>query len=92
MSPIIAAAAGLLLGGGAGYVLFLRVLTSKADSLMKEAELKGETIKEKKILQAKEKFIELKEKQANQRKDLDRKLNEREERIKKDGIQSATFH
>ena len=83
MSPIIAAAAGLLLGGGAGYVLFLRVLTSKADSLMKEAELKGETIKEKKILQAKEKFIELKEKQANQRKDLDRKLNEREERIKK---------
>ncbi|MGB0150287.1 MAG: ribonuclease Y [Flavobacteriales bacterium] len=83
MNPIIAAAAGLLLGGGAGYVLFLRVLTGKRDSIVREAELRGESIKEKKILQAKEKFIELKEKQANQRKDLDRKLNEREERIKR---------
>jgi len=83
MSPIIAAAAGLLLGGGAGYFLFLRVLTGKADSIVREAELKGESIKEKKILQAKEKFIQLKEKQADQRKDLERKLNERQERIKK---------
>ena len=69
--------------GGAGYFLFLRVLTGKADSIVREAELRGESIKEKKILQAKEKFIALKEKQANQRKDLDRKLNEREERIKR---------
>ena len=83
MNPIIAAAAGIILGAGAGYILFLRVLTGKRDSLIREAELKGESIKEKKILQAKEKFIELKEKQANQRKDLDRKLNEREERIKR---------
>ena len=83
MTPILAAAAGLLLGGGAGYFLFLRVLTGKADSIVREAELRGESIKEKKILQAKEKFIALKEKQANQRKDLDRKLNEREERIKR---------
>ena len=63
--------------------LVLRVLTGKADSIVREAELRGESIKEKKILQAKEKFIALKEKQANQRKDLDRKLNEREERIKR---------
>lgn len=83
MSPIIAAAAGLLLGGGAGYFLFLRVLTGKADGIVREAELKGESIKEKKILQAKEKFIQLKEKQADQRKDLERKLNERQERLKK---------
>ena len=63
--------------------MFLRVLTGKADSIVREAELKGESIKEKKILQAKEKFIQLKEKQADQRKDLERKLNERQERIKK---------
>ena len=56
MNPIIAAAAGLLLGGGAGYVLFLRVLTGKRDSIVREAKLRGESIKEKKILQAKEKF------------------------------------
>ena len=83
MTPIVAAAIGLLAGGGAGYFLFLRVLTGKADSIVRDAEMRGESIKEKKILQAKEKFIELKEKQANQRKDLDRKLNEREERIKR---------
>ncbi|MEY3009628.1 MAG: hypothetical protein RLZZ314_270 [Bacteroidota bacterium] len=83
MTPIIAAALGIVLGSGLGYFLFLKVLTGKADSIVREAELRGEAIKEKKILQAKEKFIELKEKQANQRKDLDRKLNEREERIKR---------
>ena len=63
--------------------LFLRVLTGKADSIVREAKLKGESIKEKKILQAKEKFIQLKEKQADQRKDLERKLNDRQERIKR---------
>ena len=83
MTPILYAAAGLLLGGAIGYILFLRVLTSKAKSIVREAELEGESRKEKKMLQAKERFIELKEKQANQRKDLDRKLNEREDRIKK---------
>jgi len=83
MTPIIAAALGIVLGSGLGYFLFLKVLTGKADSIVREAELRGEAIKEKKILQAKEKFIELKEKQANQRKDLDRNLNEREERIKR---------
>lgn len=83
MTPILYAAAGLLLGGAIGYILFLRVLTSKAKSIVREAELEGESRKEKKMLQAKERFIELKEKQANQRKDLDRKLNDREDRIKK---------
>ena len=83
MTPILYAAAGLLLGGAIGYILFLRVLTSKAKSIVREAELDGESRKEKKMLQAKERFIELKEKQANQRKYLDRKLNDREDRIKK---------
>tara|TARA_B110000003_G_scaffold42108_1_gene39335 strand:+ start:6902 stop:8434 length:1533 start_codon:yes stop_codon:yes gene_type:complete len=82
MTPILYAATGLLLGGAIGYILFLRVLTSKAKSIVREAELEGESRKEKKMLQAKERFIELKEKQANQRKDLDRKLNERQDRIK----------
>ena len=36
MTPIIAAAIGLLAGSGAGYFLFLRVLTGKADSIVRE--------------------------------------------------------
>ena len=83
MSPIIAAAAGLLLGGGAGYFLFLRVLTGKADSIVREAELKGESIKGEENPPGQGEVHQLKEKQADQRKDLDRKLNERQERIKK---------
>lgn len=48
MTPIIAAALGIVLGSGLGYFLFLKVLTGKADSIVREAELRGEAIKEKK--------------------------------------------
>ena len=73
---------GVLVGGALGFILSKMGLKSKADGIIREAELKGESIKEKKISQAKQKFFELKEKQKGDRKDLDRKLNEREERIR----------
>ena len=53
--------AGLLLGGGIAYAILQSVLKGKASTIIKEAEQKGENIKEKKILQAKEKFLKLKE-------------------------------
>jgi ribonuclease Y len=73
---------GVIVGGTLGFILSKMGLKSKADGIIREAELKGESIKEKKISQAKQKFFELKEKQKGDRKDLDRKLNEREERIR----------
>ena len=72
----------LIVGASLGFILSKMGLKSKADGILREAELKGESIKEKKISQAKQKFFELKEKQKNERKDLDRKLNEREERVR----------
>ncbi|MDA0569095.1 MAG: ribonuclease Y [Bacteroidetes bacterium] len=73
---------GVLVGGALGFIMSKMGLKSKADGIIREAELKGESIKEKKISQAKQKFFELKEKQKSERKDLDRQLNEREERIR----------
>ena len=54
---------GILVGGALGFILSKMGLKSKADGIIREAELKGESIKEKKISQAKQKFFELKEKQ-----------------------------
>jgi ribonuclease Y len=72
----------LIVGATLGFILSKMGLKAKADGILREAALKGESIKEKKISQAKQKFFELKEKQKNERKDLDRKLNEREERVR----------
>jgi ribonuclease Y len=74
----IALVAGLVLG----FLIFKLGLKTKADAIIREAKHKGESIKEKKISQAKQKFFELKEKQKSERKDLDRKLHEREDRIR----------
>ena len=54
---ILGALAGLVFGGGIAYAILNGMLKGKAASIIKEAEQKGENIKEKKFLQAKEKFL-----------------------------------
>ena len=49
---IIGGIAGLVAGGGVAYAILNGVLKGKASTIIKEAEQKGENIKEKKILQA----------------------------------------
>ena len=56
---ILGAVAGLILGGAAAYAILNSVLKGKASAIIKDAEQKGENVKEKKILQAKEKFLSL---------------------------------
>ena len=65
-------------------MLFTRLLARKASDLIAEAERKGEVLKEKKILQAKEKFIELKEQNARELKDRSASVTQREEKVKAD--------
>lgn len=79
---IIGALAGLILGGGLAYVLLNRMLQSKADQVIKEAEQKGENIKEKKILQAKEKFLKLKEEHGKELKTRNSKVQALEDKLK----------
>lgn len=79
---VVVAAIALLIGIGIGYMLLNKMLAGKADSIIKEAEAKGETIKEKKILQAKEKFLALKEEHNKEIKSRTSKIQSTEDRIK----------
>jgi ribonuclease Y len=90
---IIELIAALFAGGLIGFFLSksslnkhrenkIKAAEEKATVLIKEAELKSENIKQEKMLQAKEKFLELKlrhEEQINQR---EKKMLEAEKRIK----------
>ena len=89
VSMIIAGIAGLAIGIIIGYFLLNKMLSSKADKIIKEAEEKGETLRQKKILQAKEKFLELKEKHENTVKDRNRSLQSAEDRTKSKEAQLA---
>ena len=57
---IIYAIAGFLGGGALSYFLWDKALQSKKSKIVTEAQAQGEIIKKDKILQAKEKFLQLK--------------------------------
>ncbi len=85
MSPIltiIIAAAALILGAAAGYFLFLKVVKGKYNEMIEAANKEAEVIKEKKLLEVKEKFLNKKaelEKEVNIR---NQKIQQAENRIK----------
>ena len=79
---IIGGIAGLVAGGGVAYAILNGVLKGKASTIIKEAEQKGENIKEKKILQAKEKFLKLKEEHSNEIKARNAKVQALEDQLK----------
>ena len=79
-SLIIGSLAGLALGAGLGYFIFNRMLNKQASQILSKAEAQGENIKEKKILQAKEKFIQLKEKHNAELKERSAKVQSREDK------------
>ncbi len=57
---IITGIVTLLIGGTASYFLWDMVLTKNKQKLLADAEVQAEMLKEKKMLQSKEKFIQLK--------------------------------
>lgn len=73
---------GFVLGAVLAYLLYLKLLNSKAEAIVKEAEEKGETIKKDKLLQAKEKFLALKEEHSQEIKERNRKIQQAEDRVK----------
>ena len=54
---IIAAVAGLIVGAICGYLIFRYVATGKFNELIETANKEAEVIKEKKLLEVKEKFL-----------------------------------
>jgi len=89
---IVTAVAGLLAGAAGGYFLasaaLLKNTRKKSEETLKLAEQEGEVIKQKKITQAKEKFLELKsahEKEVNERNrnlaELEKKAQQKENQL-----------
>jgi ribonuclease Y len=73
---------GAVVGAIIGYLLFTRVFKAQAKNALTKAEQEGEHLKEKKILQAKEKFIQLKEKHNAELKERASKTQSREDKVR----------
>ena len=93
MDPIIitvvAAIAALLIGLIAGKIIFnkntqklVEESEHQADRILKDAQLQAETLKEKKVLEAKEHFLQLKTEHDKTVLQRNQKINDGENRIK----------
>lgn len=71
---IIAVAAALIIGGIAGYVVFRYIINGKYNQLMEAAKRDADVIKEKKLLEVKEKFL-------NKKSELEKEVQQRNQKI-----------
>jgi len=82
LSITIGAAAGLLVGIIIAVILQKTALKAKTLATLKDAEAEGETIKKDKILQAKEKFLQLKDEHENAVRTRERNLQGTEDKAR----------
>ena len=71
---IIAALVALILGGAAGFFIFRYVIKGKYDEMIEAANKEAEVVKEKKLLEVKEKFL-------NKKAELEKEVQQRNSRI-----------
>lgn len=79
---IIGLVIGVAIGALIVFLLQKSVLKSKTQSILKEAEAEGESIKKDKIIQAKEKFLSLKEEHEKAVRNRERSLQSLEDKTK----------
>jgi ribonuclease Y len=86
---IIAGVAGLIIGIILGKVLFAKNTKKQiaeaellAQNIIKEAELRGETFKKEKELEAKERFVQMRSNHDKEVFELNKKINDAENRIR----------
>ena len=82
ITTIIIAAVCLIVGCAMGYVLFLRVIKGKYNEMISAANHESEVIKEKKLLEVKEKFINKKAELEKEVQTRNQKLQQSESRLK----------
>lgn len=71
---IIAALVALVIGGAAGYFIFRYVIKGKYNEMVEAANKEAEVVKEKKLLEVKEKFL-------NKKAELEKEVQQRNSRI-----------
>ena len=74
MEEIIIAVVALAIGGGIGYAIFRYVLKGQYQEVMDKARKDAEVVKEKKLLEVKEKFL-------NKKSELEKEVQQRNQRI-----------
>ena len=79
---IIAAVAGLLIGGLIVYLVFFSGAKSKSKAIIQEAEAEAEVIKKNKLLEVKEKFLNKKAELEKEVQARNQKIQQAESRIK----------
>jgi ribonuclease Y len=71
---ILVAVAALVVGVGCGYVVFLKVIKGKYNAMVDAATKEADVIKEKKLLEVKEKFL-------NKKSELEKEVQQRNQHI-----------
>ncbi len=71
---IIATLVGLIVGGGVGFFIFRYVIKGKYNEMIEAANKEAEVLKEKKLLEVKEKFL-------NKKAELEKEVQQRNSRI-----------
>ena len=79
---VIAASVALFVGGFISYFIWNKALKAKSSKIIKEAESESEVIRKEKILQAKERFLQLKSEHERDVNERSHKLVASENRIK----------
>ena len=80
--PIVLAIVGLLMGAGVTYAVLKKGVDADKKRIISEANTEGERIKKDKLIQAKEKFVQLKSEHEKAILFKDKKMSEAEGRIK----------
>ena len=81
-SIIIVGIVTLIIGGAASYYIWETVLNKKKKKLLEDAEIQAEMLKEKKIIQAKEKFLQLKTDHENYINERNLRISQAENKLK----------
>ena len=79
---IIVSVIALIAGGAIGWVIVQRATQTKRHQIIKEAQAEADVIKKDKILQAKERFLQLKSEHEKEINNRNNKANQRDQNLK----------
>lgn len=79
---IVVAVVALVIGGLAGYFIFRYVITGKYKGMISAAEKEADVLKEKKMLEVKEKFLNKKSELEKEVQSRNQKIQQNENRLK----------